>query len=160
MNKVKWIFFDIGSTLVDESVAYKNRIKKTIVAGLFTYIGSSFLGLVVFYNTQSEQRQKEIEDQIVVQIEYQKLRRLIKDKAIRKNTEKMLLNLDLSEKYRFQLPISTRKNDALLMLYSTETLDLLPPDAQIDAHLKHQKGIFRPRAVKKSQKQNSRKWLV
>ena len=30
MNKVKWIFFDIGSTLVDESVAYKNRIKKTI----------------------------------------------------------------------------------------------------------------------------------
>ncbi|MDO4892477.1 MAG: hypothetical protein Q3989_04160 [Eubacteriales bacterium] len=30
MNKVKWIFFDIGSTLVDERVAYKNRIKKTI----------------------------------------------------------------------------------------------------------------------------------
>ena len=30
MNKVKWIFFDIGSTLVDESVVYKNRIKKTI----------------------------------------------------------------------------------------------------------------------------------
>lgn len=42
----------------------------SLVAGLFTYIGSSFLGLVVFYNTQSEQRQKEIEDQIVVQIEY------------------------------------------------------------------------------------------
>ena len=32
----------------------------SLVAGLFTYIGSSFLGLVVFYNTQSEQRQKEI----------------------------------------------------------------------------------------------------
>jgi len=46
------------------------------------------------------------------------------------------------------------------MLYPTETLDLLQPDAQIDAHLKHQKGIFRPRAVKKSQKQNPRKWLV
>ena len=30
MNKVKWIFCDIGSTLVDESVVYKNRIKKTI----------------------------------------------------------------------------------------------------------------------------------
>lgn len=27
---IKWIFFDIGSTLVDESVAYKNRIEKTI----------------------------------------------------------------------------------------------------------------------------------
>lgn len=27
---IKWIFFDIGSTLVDESVAYKNRIERTI----------------------------------------------------------------------------------------------------------------------------------
>lgn len=27
---IKWIFFDIGSTLVDESTAYKNRIKRTI----------------------------------------------------------------------------------------------------------------------------------
>ena len=87
------------------------------------------------------------------------MRRLIKDKAIRKNTEKMLLNLDLSEKYRFQLPISTRKNDALLMLYSTETLDLLPPDAQIDAHLKHQMGISRPRAVAKTQKESPRNGL-
>ena len=72
----------------------------------------------------------------------------------------MLLNLNFSEKYRFLLPISTRKNDALLMLYPTETLDLLPPDAQIDAHLKHQKGIFRPRAVRKRENKNSRKWLV
>ena len=38
------------------------------------------------------------------------------------------------------------------MLYPTETLDWLSPDAQIDAHLKHQKGIFRPRAVKKRKK--------
>ena len=30
MSIIKWIFFDIGSTLVDESVAYKNRIEKTI----------------------------------------------------------------------------------------------------------------------------------
>ena len=56
--------------------------------------------------------------------------------------------MDFSERFRFLLPISTRKNDALLMLYQTETLDLLPLDAQIDAHLKHQKGIFRPRAVR------------
>lgn len=27
---IKWIFFDIGSTLVDESVAYRNRIERTI----------------------------------------------------------------------------------------------------------------------------------
>ena len=45
--------------------------------------------------------------------------------------------------------ISTRKNDALLMLYHTETLDLLTLFAQIDAHLKHQKGISRPRTVEK-----------
>lgn len=30
MSIIKWIFFDIGSTLVDESVAYKNRIERTI----------------------------------------------------------------------------------------------------------------------------------
>lgn len=30
INTIKWIFFDIGSTLVDESTAYKNRIKRTI----------------------------------------------------------------------------------------------------------------------------------
>ena len=40
----------------------------SLVAGVFTYIGSSFLGLVVFYNTQSQQRQKEIDNQINVQI--------------------------------------------------------------------------------------------
>lgn len=38
----------------------------SLVAGIFTYIGSSFLGVVVFYNTKSQQRQKEIEDQILV----------------------------------------------------------------------------------------------
>ena len=27
---IKWVFFDIGSTLVDESVAYRNRILRTI----------------------------------------------------------------------------------------------------------------------------------
>ena len=68
--------------------------------------------------------------------------------------------MDFSEEFRFLLPISTRKNDALLMLYQTETLDLLPPDAQIDAHLKHQKGIFRPHAVRIRENKNSRKWLV
>ena len=30
MNIPEWIFFDIGSTLVDESIAYQNRIEKTI----------------------------------------------------------------------------------------------------------------------------------
>lgn len=30
LTNIKWIFFDIGSTLVDESVAYRNRIERTI----------------------------------------------------------------------------------------------------------------------------------
>ena len=37
MNKPKWIFFDIGSTLVDESVAYRNRIKRTIANTEISY---------------------------------------------------------------------------------------------------------------------------
>lgn len=28
MNNIKWIFFDIGSTLIDESVVYENRIEE------------------------------------------------------------------------------------------------------------------------------------
>lgn len=30
MKNIKWVFFDIGSTLVDESIAYRNRIERTI----------------------------------------------------------------------------------------------------------------------------------
>lgn len=37
MNNINWIFFDIGSTLVDESVAYQNRIEKTISGSQVSY---------------------------------------------------------------------------------------------------------------------------
>lgn len=37
MNNIKCIFFDIGSTLVDESIAYQNRIPKTIAGSNVTY---------------------------------------------------------------------------------------------------------------------------
>ena len=30
MKNIKWIFFDIGSTLVDESVAFRKRVEKAI----------------------------------------------------------------------------------------------------------------------------------
>lgn len=30
MKSIKWIFFDIGSTLVDESTAYRKRVEKTV----------------------------------------------------------------------------------------------------------------------------------
>ncbi|MCD8326014.1 MAG: hypothetical protein LUC90_04830 [Lachnospiraceae bacterium] len=28
-NEIKWLFFDVGSTLVDESRVYEERMKKT-----------------------------------------------------------------------------------------------------------------------------------
>lgn len=37
MDTIKWVFFDIGSTLVDESTAYKNRIKRTIANTYVSY---------------------------------------------------------------------------------------------------------------------------
>ena len=36
-RKIKWIFFDIGSTLIDESDAYKNRIERTIADTEISY---------------------------------------------------------------------------------------------------------------------------
>ena len=37
MNNFKWIFFDIGSTLIDESIAYRKRIERTIAGTNVTY---------------------------------------------------------------------------------------------------------------------------
>ena len=37
MNKPKWIFFDIGSTLIDDSIAYRKRIERTIAGTNVTY---------------------------------------------------------------------------------------------------------------------------
>ena len=37
MNILQWLFFDIGSTLVDESKAYEHRIKDTIAGSDITY---------------------------------------------------------------------------------------------------------------------------
>ena len=37
MSKLQWLFFDIGSTLVDESKAYEHRIKDTIADSNITY---------------------------------------------------------------------------------------------------------------------------
>lgn len=37
MNILQWLFFDIGSTLVDESKAYEHRIKDTIADSNITY---------------------------------------------------------------------------------------------------------------------------
>lgn len=46
MNNIKWFFFDIGSTLVDESVAFQKRIEKTIA--------NTNVGYDDFYNKMVE----------------------------------------------------------------------------------------------------------
>lgn len=37
MTGIKWLFFDIGSTLVDESRAYDRRIRETIAGSGVSY---------------------------------------------------------------------------------------------------------------------------
>lgn len=37
IDNVKWIFFDVGSTLVDESKGYKHRIEEAIAGTGITY---------------------------------------------------------------------------------------------------------------------------
>lgn len=37
MDTIKWVFFDIGSTLIDENIAYRKRIERTIVGTNVTY---------------------------------------------------------------------------------------------------------------------------
>ena len=37
INTIKWIFFDIGSTLIDESIVYRKRIERTIAGTNVTY---------------------------------------------------------------------------------------------------------------------------
>lgn len=37
MKNIKWLFFDIGSTLIDESEAYRKRIERTIAGTNVTY---------------------------------------------------------------------------------------------------------------------------
>lgn len=37
MENIKWLFFDVGSTLVDESIAYENRMRSMAKAANVTY---------------------------------------------------------------------------------------------------------------------------
>jgi HAD superfamily hydrolase (TIGR01662 family) len=52
MKNIKWIFFDIGSTLVDESKAYENRIKDTIRNTNITY--NQFCNLMIDFVKQGK----------------------------------------------------------------------------------------------------------
>lgn len=52
MKNIKWIFFDIGSTLVDESKAYEHRIKDTIQNTDITY--KHFCNLMIDFAKQGK----------------------------------------------------------------------------------------------------------
>ncbi len=52
MKNIEWIFFDIGSTLVDESKAYEHRIKDTIKNTDITY--KQFCNLMIDFAKQGK----------------------------------------------------------------------------------------------------------
>ncbi len=52
MKNMKWLFFDIGSTLVDESKAYKHRISETIKNTNITY--EEFYEIMLTYYKQKK----------------------------------------------------------------------------------------------------------
>lgn len=37
MNKIKWIFFDVGSTLIDETECYNHQIRDAIAGTYITF---------------------------------------------------------------------------------------------------------------------------
>ena len=52
LEKIKWIFFDMGSTLIDESIAIKHRIQKMIEGTDITY--EQFIEKKLFYVRQNK----------------------------------------------------------------------------------------------------------
>ncbi len=51
-DKLKWLFFDMGSTLIDESVAIEHRIREVIEGTNITY--EQFLEKKVFFAKQNK----------------------------------------------------------------------------------------------------------
>lgn len=57
MKNAEWLFFDIGSTLVDESKAYEHRIIETIKNTDITY--EEFYEIMIMYYKQNKKGDKE-----------------------------------------------------------------------------------------------------
>ena len=51
-DKIKWIFFDMGSTLIDESIAIEHRIREVIEGTNITY--EQFIEKKVFFATHNK----------------------------------------------------------------------------------------------------------
>lgn len=66
MKNIKWIFFDIGSTLVDETKAYKHRIKDTIQNTNITY--KQFCNLMIDFAKQGKNGYIEAANKLNLQI--------------------------------------------------------------------------------------------
>ena len=52
LKDIEWIFFDVGSTLVDESKAYENKIREAIAGTPITY--SQFYDTMMVYYRQNK----------------------------------------------------------------------------------------------------------
>lgn len=52
LNNIKWIFFDMGSTLIDETLAMEHRIKEVIEGTDITY--EQFVEKKIFYAKQNK----------------------------------------------------------------------------------------------------------
>ena len=52
MRNVKWIFFDMGSTLIDESAAMEHRIREVIAETEITY--EQFVHKMQYYAKQNK----------------------------------------------------------------------------------------------------------
>ena len=57
-NKVKWLFFDVGSTIVDETLVWDIRIKET-VAQKGTLSAEQFYQAMVYHAKENKDPYKE-----------------------------------------------------------------------------------------------------
>ena len=52
LNNIKWIFFDMGSTLIDETLAMEHRIREVIEGSDVTY--EQFVEKKIFFAKQNK----------------------------------------------------------------------------------------------------------
>ena len=133
-NIIEWIFFDIGSTLVDESRAYEHRIKDTIKNSSVTY--ERFYNLMVDFARQGRNGYNEA-------VKYFGLQRTVwhsEDEFLYPETESCLQAL--SEKYKIGIianqPFGTQERlnkmgiaKYISLVISSAEENILKPDLQI-----------------------------
>lgn len=134
MKNIEWIFFDIGSTLVDESRAYEHRIKDTIKNSKVTY--ERFYNLMIDFAKQGRNGYNEA-------VKHFGLQRTIwhsEDEFLYQETESCLKAL--SEKYKIGIianqPFGTQErlnkmgiSKYISLVISSAEENIAKPDLQI-----------------------------